>query len=425
MSTKSSFTWLFVVLGLWLVKLVVNQPVNDCILGADVEKYRKQSWVLGEAAPFSPFTFQFYSVYSYASTAHILSNSGLVLGPVFATRINEKEAKPVSFDLIFDILHYIKYWTRHQVPIITHPEYEKCFPDYKTIVLNRIPEFLSNNRSAIYQMFRVNNVSFPLQSNTLYRLNAQYKFAGLFDFWYDRTLFKHTYASLRPSPAIERAARYIVKLLPKPFFTIHVRFDEKAFKTINTKTGSNEEKIAEILNYIDSSSCFPNNVHKSDKNSSSNTNVLLAQLKLNMDIMPKKNRDAFPVVYLISNTRAMTPVELERERIFIQQLKKEFNVKDILTSRILFEKSASAIPLRSVPVTVGFDGAAEIFTYEQLSYVDLLVSRHSECVVPSQQPSAQSYLMKRLHTLHKTKETYAQADETRYGNMMLYKDWGI
>ena len=63
---------------------------------------------------------------------------------------------------------------------------------------------------------------------------------------------------------------------------------------------------------------------------------------------------------------------------------------------------------------------------EQLSYVDMIVSRSSACFVPSVVPSLHSYMTQRMRSLDgKVYEKYEDINISSYGSMYFYRDWGF
>ena len=63
---------------------------------------------------------------------------------------------------------------------------------------------------------------------------------------------------------------------------------------------------------------------------------------------------------------------------------------------------------------------------EQLTFVDMLVSRASSCFIPSHIPTTFSYLVERFRKFDKGNfETYEQVNNATYGGLSMYRQWGF
>jgi hypothetical protein len=356
----------------------------------------KRAWLVGEAVP-SPFAAQFYAVYSYGMLAYYVQ-SNLVLGPLFATADLRPVQSHVSFDRFFDLQHYRTYWNSFNgTTVLTEQEYNICFPQNPVVTFERIPQFYAINKRWILAMFQqFQGIKLPLIKDTTYRTRGEYKMTGLYDFWYDKNMFSHTYRSIKPSPAIANATRYILKVLPKPFIALQMRFDDIAYN--HSRSSSSIKAItSKFAQYVNESLCFTQLTDEFNESSTSFSST----------------KEWPPTVYVITSVEPMTENEKHRMGRFFHSLRR-MGGKIIATNKIYSDyvmKNPSLL---------------EDLTIEQLNYVDFLVAKQASCFIPSSVPSVLSYLIRRFRKFDKKIiELYEDINESTYGSLAMYRDWGI
>jgi hypothetical protein len=382
---------------------LLNFSFKRRFLSPDVcnPSFNKRGWLVGEAVP-SPFAIQFYAVYSYGMLAYYIQ-SNLVLGPLFATTDLSSSEEPVrsnvSFGHFFDLEHYRNYWSSfNDTKVVTEEEYNACFPQNSAATFERIPQFLAINKRWILAMFQqFQGLRLPLTEGTAYRTRGEYKMTGLYDFWYDKNMFSHTYKSIKPSPAIATASQYVLKVLPKPFIALQMRFDDTAYG--NSLSSASVKAITlKFVQSVNESFCFKNLL---DEGSEIPTSFSSAE-------------NWPPAVYVITSVEFMNGNEKQRARKFFNYLRKT-GVKVIATNKIY-----SDYALKNPSLSL------ENLSIEQLNYVDFLVAKQASCFIPSSVPSVLSYLIRRFRKFdRKILESYADVNENAYGSLAMYRDWGI
>jgi hypothetical protein len=401
---KIIFCLLFFALGSLVSSRDIELPnVRRGLLSPDLcnPSFNKRAWLVGEALP-SPFAAQFYAVYSYGMLAYYI-RSNLVLGPLFVTTDSSSSKRPirsnVSFDHFFDLEHYRKFWNSLNVTkVVTEEEYNTCFPQNSAATFERIPQFLAINKRWILAMFQqFQGLRLPLTEGTAYRTRGEYKMTGLYDFWYDKNMFSHTYKSIKPSPAIANATRYILKVLPKPFIALQMRFDNTAYG--NSMSSASAKAItSRLLPSVSESVCFKNLLDEQNESPTAFSSA----------------KGWPPTVYVIASVEPMSDIEKHRMGTFFHSLK-NIGVEVIATNKIY-----SDYALKNPSLSL------ENLSIEQLNYVDFLVAKQASCFIPSSVPSVLSYLIKRFRKFDKKiLESYADVNESTYGSLAMYRDWGI
>jgi hypothetical protein len=346
-------------------------------------------FTLGESISV-PFASQLFAVYSYPVTAFIFETD-LVLGSVYSKDKNSKIMLPYEFSHFFDLEHFRDYWSKHKLKVFTEKEYNSCF-NYTKIKLRRIPEFLALPKAQFYGIFHHNNITKPFPRERIFQFINDYKMVAMYAFWKDVSMLKYTHHSIQPEPRIHLFSTAIINSLPKDYIAVHLRIDEKE---LNLEIpGYNQNDAINILNakyidYIKQSHCIKHS--------------------LTAEIEP-------PSIYLFVTYTVKINSDKRLLRTLFDLFKKNTNYK-IFTHRM------------KIRTTQNFENEKltfKSFSSEQLSYVDLLVSKNSQCFVQSPFPSSTSYMIKRLNALdHNIYETYENINKTSYGPYYTYREWGF
>eukprot|EP01040_Poterioochromonas_malhamensis_P009309 gene9309-10109_t len=426
-----------------------------------MHKETNDVWLLGETMSESPFSAQLLAVYSYVPVSFAF-DANLIITDLWAHeyKIEKGEIRGTNmikkaFSSFFDYNRFVTYWSRHGKKIISLNAYKSCFRNsndtihdtlqlssnrkkklskkkllelnsryYHSITtIHRIPEFYPYTREDFYKFFTYANLStesqftLPFTPHQQLRIESRYKMTGLYSFWNDSTMLSSVYSALQPAVPIEKVSHAIIEILPKPTIAIHIRMDNEAFYDIWIKLQSNEDLYQKLIEMILESSCFHEYV-KVHKNNNHTTYEIIKQpmLYISMNFQPdlkgaqvRKQRiiQSFLNIgfYGIYNNDRMYYLFLEQQRKIKEgQHPEKSELNDHITSLSLMQSLSP----------------------EQLSYVDMIVSRSSACFVPSVVPSLHSYMTARMRSLDgKVFEKYEDINVSSYGPMYFYRDWGF
>jgi hypothetical protein len=432
----------------------------------------KDVWLKGEGAPV-PFPLQLAAVYSYAPSAFVFG-SNLLLGDLYSTSQLKNSNSAASngtgkgsklnrtpFSSFFDYNHYIWYWSQHKLQTITSQYYYFCYEregtpySHAQIIVNRIPEFRPFHNNEISKLLKENKVKFPFPNHSLVSVEGKYKMIGFYNFWNHLTMLKYVHQSIKPALPIAKFSNAVLQILTNSFIAIHLRVDEEAFPSSllpgeggnendieknsllldaalqgieeegngrNTEgkkaLNSNASPLTQILDYLKYSSCFTD----------------LQHLNYELFIEP-------PSLYLMTNAR--TKQDKRKIKLIIDSLN-SLGFVNVFTRKRVYDKYGKRVSAKVVRSSIlnnfGTLGATtttsmevhddislyRTFSSEQLQYVDMIVSKASNCFIPSQLPTIASYLIKRLQKLDRdVMEDYSSVNETSYGSLATYRDWGL
>ncbi len=437
-----------------------NGELSSCEV---MYKETNDVWLLGETIPGSSFAAQLLAIYSYVPVSFVFG-ADLVVSNLW-TRLymmNKNDTArmtkivPQSFSTFFDYNHFITYWSRHKRKIISLKVYNNCFfhkslndsntttslqrsqhdrsklqfKDMKTYsrkfyhditVIRRIPEFYPYERREFCKLFYFSNITtlphfqFPFKPHQHIRIESRYRMTGLYSFWNDSTMLSYAYSSVKPAIPIEKIAHAIEHILPKPMIAIHLRVDDTAFDRLSKKF--KEYLYEKLLASVLESPCFNDYVNISHSENETTYEIIKQPtVYISMNFQPdlkgaqvRKQRiiQSFLNIgfYGIYNNDRMYYLFLEQQRKIKEgQHPEKSELNDHITSLSLMQSLSP----------------------EQLSYVDMIVSRSSACFVPSVVPSLHSYMTARMRSLDgKVFEKYEDINVSSYGPMYFYRDWGF
>jgi hypothetical protein len=428
----------------------------------------KDVWLKGEGAPV-PFPLQLAAVYSYAPSAFVLG-SNLLLGDLYCTSQSKTINTAVNstgkgsklqrspFSSFFDYNHYIWYWSRHKLQTVTSQYYYFCYEregtpySHEAVIVHRIPEFRPFYNNEFAKLLNQNKVKFPFPNHSLINIEGKYKMIGFYNFWNHLTMLKYVHQSIKPALPIAKFTKAVLQILTNSFIAIHLRVDEEAFPSSSLpeeggNNNLNEDLLDAALQGMEENE--GNLEEKKKKVSSTNTSPLtqiLDYLKFSscFSDLQNLNYELFiepPAIYLMTNAR--TKQDKRKIKLIMDSLN-SLGFVNIFTRKRVYDKYGKRISTKtgrsSILNNFGTLGATSTssmeihddialyrtFSSEQLQYVDMLVSKASNCFIPSQLPTIASYLIKRLQKLDRDiVEDYSSVNETTYGSLATYRDWGL
>jgi hypothetical protein len=391
------------------------------------------------------------------------------------------------FSSFFDLNHFTWYWWQHRLKVISLKFYSNCFEfdpvRYETAAttgssgtangrsrlphlisnVTRIPEFFPYAKDDFKQLIYYSNTTsnetfqFPFEKHRLVKIVGRFNMVGFYNFFKDLPMLTYVYTSIKPAIPIDKFSKALISLLsPNPpssdYIAIHLRVDDEAFSSLeNNKRLENDYRVVKrMVSFIKEHAClssfFPNS-------SSSASEPIL------------HGSSVLPALYLSTNAKPQTRNDKKRLKKIIEELG-NIGFVNIYTRRILYDKyarkrshsSAAAngsinplggagegievnpedlsiaapLSISALELTAAQQGAVNdlnvmrMLNPEQLSYVDMIVSRSSKCFIPSLVPSITSYMIKRFMKMDQNmEESYDQVNEQTYGNMYFYRDWGL
>jgi hypothetical protein len=236
-----------------------------------------------------------------------------------------------------------------------------------------------------------------------------------------------------------------------------------------------EDTVDQILRLIRVSSCLASNdqIRKKDL-------MDLFQKKKKKDETnetAESEKKKIPTIYLYTNTAGQIKSEKNRlknileklqksgftnietkktilEKLYVYLMEKENELQKQHQQRILSDQrilssdqspttttttitttttvtiSTSSLPASKLPKQILSPELKSFLSlsYEQLSYLEFLISLSSSCYIPSIRSSPISYLIHRLYPLYQRKKLpfdYDEVNYSRYGPSMIFKAWGI
>jgi hypothetical protein len=375
---------------------------------------------------------------------------------------------PLSFSSFFDVKYFIDYWSQHKLRVITLQDYEVCFNNsspntsssssstqiqtqQSTKQLTRIkrnPDFYPIPKSDYPRLLRASDIKVPIQENQTFIFDSPHKMIALYPFFEDMTMLQYVHTSLRPSLQISRVVKAILKELPSGFIAMHVRADSEALSAdtllqqINLTTTpqmSKQDRKKALVAHIMNSHCLQE-IAKFDNAFIDPPAVYLATNTFHFH--PSRRSRKQPSgggshtsthtsslghhPSLTAANRTSTMSSEDRLKFLTSELA-ELGFHVIHTKTTLMEKLTMNLLEKSFEFKeIGDPTLIRRLLPEQLSYVDMLISRASTCFIPSHIPSTFSYLIQRMRNLDNKKyEKYEEVNNNTYGSLSMYRDWGM
>lgn len=401
----------------------------------------KDIWLKGESAPV-PFASQIFAVYSFAPVSFIFQTN-LILGDLYSRKIFSSSTQPtvsaagaselagaskgamtaVAFSSFFDVRHFVAYWAKHKKAVITSQDSEICLAGNRTIVkIKRVPDFFPIQKSEFSSLLGLSKVKFPFQSNQTVVIDSPNKFVALYWFWNDLPMLQYVHTSLKPAPQIDRFVQAILKELPRGFVAIHVRLDSGSMAAL--ANSSSAETKSTFVQHILDSHCL-SEVAKFDNSFVDPPPIYLVTNAIGHHHHHHTGGKKRPGASL--STGSLSSNADDKARLLMTELSSLgfhlIHTKTTLTELItmkLLEKSFEGKPV---------GGDANVFHRllpEQLTYIDMLVSRASSCFIPSHIPTTFSYLVERFRKFDKNiYEPYENINNATYGSLSMYRQWGF
>jgi hypothetical protein len=375
---------------------------------------------------------------------------------------------PLPFGSFFDVKYFINYWSQHKLPVISLQDYEVCFnssspnstsaassattqgvPSTESQLqaarqltrIKRNPDFYPIAKSDYPRLLTASDIKLPIQEHQTFTFDSPHRMIALYPFFDDPTMLQYVHSSLRPSLQISRVVKAILKELPSGFIAMHVRADSEALsadtllqqQSHTVSQLSKQDRKKALVAHIMNSHCLQE-IAKFDNAFIDPPAVYLATNTFHFH-PSRRSRKApgsthtsslghHPSVTAANRTSTMSS---EDRLKFLTSELAELGFHVIHTKTTLMEKLTMNLLEKSFEFKeIGDPTLIRRLLPEQLSYVDMLISRASTCFIPSHIPSTFSYLIQRMRNLDNKKyEKYEEINNSTYGSLSMYRDWGM